>query len=89
MKVEPLAPGLDLATHWKERNGRRAITSCFDALVVATENVQAHYKSIEAEARASQTHLGYDPHIQKVRKYLFLTSYNEDGTETSFTHEEH
>ena len=87
VKVEPLAPGLDLATHWRERNGRHAIASCFDALVVATEHIQVHYRSIEAEARANQAHSAYDPHIQTARKYPFLTSYDDDGQETSFTYD--
>ncbi len=88
VKVGPLAPGLDLATHWKERNARYAIASCFDAFIVATENIQAHYKSIEAAAQANQAHSEYDPHIQKARGFPFLTSYNDNGQETSFTYDE-
>ena len=40
VKVEPLARGLDLTTHWKEVDTRRAIASCFDALVDAIANIQ-------------------------------------------------
>src|SRR5260221_11608789 len=75
VKVGPLAPGLDLATHWKERNARYAIASCFDAFIVATENIQAHYKSIEAAAQEYQDHSEDDPHIQKDRRFHFMTYY--------------
>ena len=89
VKVEPLAPGLDLATHWRERNDRHAIASCFDALVLATKNIEAQYRSIkaDADALANQVYSAYDPHIQTARKYPFLTSYDDDGQETSFTYD--
>jgi serine/threonine protein kinase len=88
VRVEPLALGLDLATHLKERNTRHTMASCFDAFVLAIENIQAHYGSIEAEA--NQAHPQYDPHvphIQKTRGYPFLTSYNDGGQETRFTYD--
>lgn len=60
-RVEPLALGLDLATHLKERNTGHTMASSFDAFVLAIENIQVHYGSIEAEA--NQAHPQYDPHI--------------------------
>ena len=90
VKVEPLAPGLDLTTHWKERNARNAIASCFDAFVVATKIIEAHYRSImawsQAWGRVCQVPMCYDPHIQKARMFPFLKSYSDNGTETSFTY---
>jgi len=88
VKVEPFAPGLDLATHSKESSARNAIASCFDAFVVATENIQSHYRFIEAEAQVNPAHSQYDPQIQEARGYPFLTSYNDDGQETTFTYDE-
>jgi len=88
VKVEPLAPGLDLTTHWKEVATRRAIASCFDALVDAIANIQAHYESIDAEARATQPRSEYELHVHNARRYPFLTSYDDHGQETSFTYDE-
>ena len=86
VRVEPLAPGIDLAIHWKDLNSRLAIASYFDAFVLATKNIEVHYKSIEAKARAHQTPLGCDPIVHKARQYPFVTSYDNNGTETSFTY---
>jgi serine/threonine protein kinase len=85
VKVEPLVPGLELATHWKERSARNAIASCFDAFVLAIENIQAHYGSIEAAAQANQAHLKYN--FQEARGYPFLTSYSDEGQEITFTYD--
>lgn len=87
VKVEPLTPGLDLATHWKEVDTRHAIASCFDALVDATKNIQAHYNSVEAKARETRYNPEYDLHVNKSRRFPFLTSYIDDGQETSFTYD--
>jgi len=86
-RVEPLAPGLDLSTHWREKKARHAMASCFDAFVAAIEHIEAHYGSIAAEAMAVLPPLQYDNRLQKARRYPFLTSYNGDGQEISFTYD--
>src|SRR5260221_10507271 len=88
VKVDPLAPGLDLTTHWKEVDTRPAIPSCFDALVDAIANIQAHYEPLDAEDRAIQPRSEYELHVHNAPRYPFLTSYDEHGQETSFTYDE-
>ena len=88
VRVEPLAEGIDLATNWKRRNTRDAMASYFDAFVLVTKNIEEHYKSIEAKAQAHQTPLDYDPIVYKARQYPFLTSYDDNGTKTSFIYKE-
>ena len=83
-KVEPLGPLLDLTAHWMEEGDRGAMASYFDAFVLATENIQAHYESI-AEAMAIPP-LQLDSRVQNARKYPFLRCYEENGQERRFTY---
>jgi len=88
VRVEPLAPGLDLATHWREENDRHAMASCFNAFVAAVEHIEAHYRSIAAEAMATPPCQEYDDCLQEARKYPYLASYTSDGQEISITYNE-
>ena len=85
VRVEALAPGLDLATHWREANDRHAMASCFDAFVAAIKHIEAHYKSIAAEAMATPSE-EYDDRLQEARKYPYLASYTSNGQEMSITY---
>ena len=60
VRTEPLTPNFDLVTHWSESDARHVIASSLDALVVAVDSIQAHYKSIEAEAKAKLAPLEHE-----------------------------
>jgi hypothetical protein len=83
-KVEPLGPLLDLTTHWMEEGARDAMASYFDAFVLATENIRAHYETI-AEAMTIPP-LQLDSRIPNARKYPFLTCFDENGQEKIITY---
>ncbi|KAI0252373.1 hypothetical protein BJV78DRAFT_350633 [Lactifluus subvellereus] len=88
VRVEPLTPIFDLSTHWRETKARHAIASSLDALIVAVRNIQAHYDAVEAEAKANPVpSREYDLHLQKARGYPFMTSYNDNGQEITFTYD--
>ena len=87
VRVESLT-SVDLATHWRESKTREAIASSLDALMLAVENIQAHYNEIEAEAHVNPAPKPYNRHLQKARRFPFVTSYNNNGQETSFTYVE-
>jgi hypothetical protein len=88
VRVESLTPGFDLATHWKESNTREAIASSLDALVVAVRNIEDHYNQIEVEARDNPTPKPYHHHLQKARKFPFMTSYEAGGQEIRFAYDQ-
>lgn len=88
VRVEPLTPLFDLSTHWREANERFAIAASLDALVLAVNNIEAHYKSIEAEANVNFPPKRYDRDLQKARGYPFLSSYEDNGQEMSFMYNE-
>ena len=87
VRVEPLT-GFDLTTHWMERKTRDTIASSFDALVLAVENIQAHYDKIEAEARVNPAPKPYNPQVQRALNFPFLTSYVDSAQKTSLTYVE-
>jgi hypothetical protein len=71
VRVEPLTPGFDLTTHWMETKTRDTIASSFDALVLAVENIQAHYDKIEAEAHVNPAPKPYNPQLQRALTFPF------------------
>jgi len=88
-RVEPLTPIFDLSTHWKETKARWTIAASLDAFMVAANSIEAHYKSIEAEAKVNPTPPeGYNLDLQKARGYPFLTSYEDNGREINFMYNE-
>ncbi len=88
VRVESLTPSFDLATHWRESKTRKAIASSFDALILAVENIQAHYNKIEAEAHVNPAPKPYNCRLQKACNFPFMTSYVKGGQEISFTYVE-
>ena len=88
VRVESLTPAFDLATHGRESKTRNAIASSFDALQLAVENIRAHYSKIEAEARVNPAPKPYNRRLQKARNFPFVTSYVDDGQQTSFRYVE-
>ncbi len=89
VRVEPLTPLFDLSTHWKETKARWTIAASLDAFMVAANSIEAHYKSIEAEAKVNPTPPeGYNLDLQKARGYPFLTSYEDNGREINFMYNE-
>jgi len=88
VRVESLICPLDLATHWMESKSRAEMASSFDALVLTVNDIHAHYKKINAEAHATPAPKPYNQHLQKSRKFPFVTSYIDGGEETSFTYVE-
>jgi serine/threonine protein kinase len=88
VRVESLIRPLDLATHWMESKSRAEMASSFDALVLSVNNIQVHYKKIKAEAHATPAPKPYNQHLQKSRKFPFVTSYIDGGQETSFRYVE-
>ena len=79
---------LDLATHWKERDDRHAIASCFDAFVIATETTKRIMGPSMLRLWQTFPPPQYNRRLQKVRRYPSLTSYNDNGQETRFTYDE-
>lgn len=55
VRVEPLTPLFDLSTHWRETKARYVIAASLDALMVAVDSIEAHYNSIEAQAKMNPT----------------------------------
>ncbi|TDL21488.1 hypothetical protein BD410DRAFT_293171 [Rickenella mellea] len=49
--------------------------------------MQAHCKSIEAEAKAKPASSAYDPDLQEARGFPFVTSYKDNGQEVGFTYD--
>jgi hypothetical protein len=88
VRVESLIRPLDLATHWMESESRSEMASSFDALMLAVNNIQAHYEKIKAEAHATPAPKPYNQRLQKSRKFPFVTSYIDGGQETTFTYVE-
>ncbi|KAF8346740.1 hypothetical protein F5887DRAFT_1158236 [Amanita rubescens] len=89
VRVEPLTHIFDLSTHWKETKARWTIAASLDAFMVAANSIEAHYKSIEAEAKVNPTPPeGYNLDLQKARGYPFLTSYEDNGQEINFMYNE-
>jgi hypothetical protein len=90
VRVEPLTPSFDLTTHWRESKTRDTMASSFDALVLAVENIQAHYDKIEAEAHVNPAPKPYNRQLQRALNFPFLTSYvdSNSGQKTSFTYVE-
>ncbi|KXN93307.1 hypothetical protein AN958_00231, partial [Leucoagaricus sp. SymC.cos] len=87
VRAEPLTGSLQLATHEMETAARNVMASTLDAFVVAVENIQVHYNSIEAKAKAS---LGLSEHysrINQARNHPFVTSYQDSGQEIKFTYD--
>jgi thiamine kinase-like enzyme len=88
VRVEPLTPIFDLSTHWREKRARHAIASALDALMAAVDNIEAHYKSIQADAKANQFQWRTTLFLQKARGFPFMTSYEDDGQRVTFTYHE-
>lgn len=89
VRVEPLTPILDLSTHSLESKAREAIASCFDALVLATRHIQAHYKKMAAEAMAKftpTTTRSFDNRCQKACSLPFITTRIVNGLKMDFTY---
>jgi hypothetical protein len=89
IRVEPLTPLFNLTIHWLDRKARNAIVSSLDAFVAAVNHIEAHYKSIQADAKAKPTRpKTYDPLLQKARFFPFKTSYKHLGEEITLTYDE-
>ena len=69
-----------------ERKTRDTIASSFDALVLAVENIQAHYNKIEAEARVNPAPKLYNPQVQRALNFPFVMSYVDSAQKTSLTY---
>jgi serine/threonine protein kinase len=89
VRVEPLTPIFDMSIHWREKRARHAIASALDALMAAVASIEAHYKSIQAEAKTNATSVENNSLLQKTRGFPFMTSYEDDaGQRVAFTYNE-
>ncbi|KAI0296624.1 hypothetical protein BC826DRAFT_967959 [Russula brevipes] len=81
VRAEPLTPVFDLSIHWRERSARHAIPSALDALVAAVNNIEAHYKSIEAAANANPAPMDFQAFKYNERlddeKLIFSATINQ------------
>ncbi len=87
MRIEPLTRGFNYTTHWLGED-RETIASGFDALVLAVQHLEVHYKKIATEAKAGPAPAtkSFDKHHQKACGFPFVTSYTVDGQEQTFTY---
>jgi len=88
VRVEPLTHMYDLWDHGKEMSTTYAIASALDALMAAVDNIEAHYKSIQADAKTNPTSVENDSLLQKARGFPFMTSYEDGGQRVAFTYNE-
>jgi hypothetical protein len=79
VRAEPLTPLFDLSVHWR-RGAAHTIASALDALVAAINNIEAHYRAIEAAGRAKSASMKDGLRLQKARGFPFLSSYDEGST---------
>jgi hypothetical protein len=66
------------------RSARNAIASALDALMAVVDNIQAHYASIKANAKANPSPMTIDPRARKARGFPFVTPYEDDGQRRTF-----
>jgi hypothetical protein len=85
VRAEPLTPLFDLSVHWR-RGAAHTIASALDALVAAINNIEAHYKAIDAAGKAKSASMKDGPRLQKARGFPFMSSYDEGRT--TFTYKE-
>jgi len=84
VRIEPLTRSFNFTTHWLGED-RETVASGFDALVLAVQYLEVHYKKVATEAKAGPTK-SFDKHHQKACGFPFMTSYTVDGQEQIFTY---
>jgi hypothetical protein len=93
-RVEPLTCGFNLHVSLAGEKTGRPLHLAFDALVLAVQDIEAHYKKIDTEVKARPARLppatrSFDKHYQKACGFPFMTSYTVDGQEQTFTYNQH